>query len=92
MNSERNTIGVSNSTTSTAYDNNNPSLIGNPKKDVHYYFNVDYREEDDNNASNNTSTSRNIMLIDYAYALCNLVMCIFIITCFVHKANEKILY
>jgi hypothetical protein len=47
MDSERNTIGVSSSTTS-AYYNNNPSLMGIPKKDVHYYYcNVDYKEEDD---------------------------------------------
>jgi hypothetical protein len=44
---KRNTIGVFSSTTSTAYDNNNPSLMGNPKKDAHYYYNVDYKDEDD---------------------------------------------
>jgi hypothetical protein len=31
---KRNTIGVFSSTTSTAYDKNNPSLMGNPKKDA----------------------------------------------------------
>ena len=48
MDSERNTIGVSSSTTSTAYDNNNPSFMGIPKKDAHhYYYNVDYKKQDD---------------------------------------------